>query len=104
WSKWKPWTACSKCGVPGVRMRNRTCQKPGSPRQAIGCVGKERETEACFESCPTEQVEWSKWKPWTACSKCGVPGVRMRNRTCQKPGSPRQAIGCVGKERETEAC
>ncbi|XP_048584296.1 fibronectin type III domain-containing protein isoform X4 [Nematostella vectensis] len=55
WSKWKPWTACSKCGVPGVRMRNRTCQKPGSPRQAIGCVGKERETEACFESCPTER-------------------------------------------------
>ncbi|XP_048452158.1 SCO-spondin-like [Rhincodon typus] len=78
WSRWTPWSSCSRSCDVGSRRRFRS---PTNPPAALGgreCEGDMVETEYCsLQLC--DRV-WSEWGHWSECSVSCGGGFRNRTR------------------------
>ncbi|XP_077969042.1 A disintegrin and metalloproteinase with thrombospondin motifs gon-1-like isoform X2 [Styela clava] len=95
-STWNSWTSCypaNPCGLPGWKVRTRTCI--GGKMGVGNCKGMQKDYKQCVNPC--NQDKWSEWGSWAPCSpRCGL-GTKTRNRTCT--GSD-----CIGSSTETQKC
>lgn len=79
---WSEWGECSNLCSPGVKTRTRKCVTNGYAEFGdCSALGSALEEKPCNRNmCP----KWRPWRFYTPCSgNCGVPGVRLRWRTCK---------------------
>lgn len=105
YTKFGPWSTCSKTCAGGVQKRTRTCYAPGwAGRVDCSHLGADFETRVCeTQPCPING-NWGAWTPWGECSKtCGI-GSRMKTRKCDSPAAQYGGIGCPGYHYVKEHC
>ncbi|XP_060104212.1 SCO-spondin-like [Heteronotia binoei] len=77
WTRWAPWSACSRSCNVGTRRRFRSGSEPAASAGGQPCQGPNVEIEFCsLQACPGSGMEWGPW------SQCSVPcGGGYQNRT-----------------------
>uniref|UniRef100_A0A4W4HMF9 SCO-spondin n=1 Tax=Electrophorus electricus TaxID=8005 RepID=A0A4W4HMF9_ELEEL len=102
-SPWGPWGSCSlSCGGLGQKVRNRGCTQPSPAHGGHDCLGPLQETMYCqTPDCPNEDLGFSQWTSWSACSKScsdvGHPSLKTRMRECV-------SAPCSGQNRQQRVC
>uniref|UniRef100_A0A8B9LLU8 SCO-spondin n=1 Tax=Astyanax mexicanus TaxID=7994 RepID=A0A8B9LLU8_ASTMX len=102
-TSWGPWGPCSlSCGGLGQKTRSRSCTQPRPAHGGRDCVGPLQETAYCqTPDCPDEDVGFTQWSAWSACSKTcsdgGAAAVKSRERVCV-------SAPCAGQNRQQKVC
>ncbi|XP_068828902.1 LOW QUALITY PROTEIN: SCO-spondin-like [Capricornis sumatraensis] len=105
WSAWSSWGPCDRSCGSGVRARFRSPSNPPAASGGSPCEGQRQELQACYSACGAEVPGWTRWAPWSACSRsCLIPGggpaLRSRSRLCPSPGD----MSCPGEATQEEPC
>jgi len=97
YTKFGPWSKCSKSCAGGTQKRTRTCYAPGwKGRVDCSHLGSHFETRECeTQPCPVNGG-WGKWTPWSGCSKSCGNGQKTKSRVCNKPEPAFGGAGCPG--------
>ncbi|CRK98212.1 CLUMA_CG011575, isoform A, partial [Clunio marinus] len=110
WGKFSEWSKCPKCiddaihELPVTSKRVRKCDSPQPSNGGLDCSGSEIEELECkIDFCPVHGG-WSKWSPWSACSKTCGSGHRTRKRECNNPSPKYNGTSCRGENVEFEEC
>lgn len=100
-----PWAKCTKSCGGGSQFRTRTCTQPKPQYGGESCLilgapieRRECETQAC--------AKYTKFGPWSKCSKTCAGGVQKRSRSCVASGWNAVINDCkhLGHSYETRKC
>jgi len=104
WGEYSAFSKCSKCCGEGEQVRVRRCNNPLPRYGGSLCKGESIDRRPCNEGpCPVNGG-WTKFSPFTECSrKCGG-GFKSRVRSCTNPAPAHGGLECVGSVQERVAC
>ena len=112
WTVWSSWSDCTQSCSNGTQTAQRTCT---GRTAANTCDGEAKKLQNCnqlpcrrylyfliINSKSNFIAEWSEWSELSECSTTCGPGIRLRDRSCQR-GTVGQE-GCIGPVTEAVQC
>lgn len=109
WSSWSKFSPCPSCydeksHKKPIQKRTRKCDTPMPAFGGLQCEGIEVDERECEIGFCKIHGGWSKWDPWSACTKTCGKGFRTRKRSCNNPPPKHGGNYCDGENTEFEEC